>query len=343
MVDNRGMSRRTTNRQPSMGDVAAAVGVSKTTISRYLHGNFGYMSDETKARIAQVIDELGYRPNRMAQGLKATVSHMIGVTIADIGNPFSSLLLKGIQQVCRERDVQLLVSDSNNRRELEQANIESLLDAQVDGLIVNTVGGNDTWLTAYCAADGHKPMVLLDRIVQPIACDCVQTDNPAAVSAMMGHLRERGFDAVVFVTRPTEGISTRTARRGAVESYLRDGDVRGEIAVYETVDGLRAMLPQVLSRYADGRVCLFSNNEETMRDLLETLPQPLPDGVGLCAFAEELWARFCGFGITCLDQRPIEMGRVAAETLMARVYDGADGPYGVMDVPARLCVFDSTR
>ena len=326
-----------------MGDVAAAVGVSKTTISRYLHGNFGYMSDEKKARIAQVIDELGYRPNRMAQGLKATVSLMIGVTIADIGNPFSSLLLKGIQQVCRERDVQLLVSDSNNRRELEQANIESLLDAQVDGLIVNTVGGNDTWLTAYCAADGHKPMVLLDRIVQPIACDCVQTDNPAAVSAMMGHLRERGFDAVVFVTRPTEGISTRTARRGAVESYLRDGDVRGEIAVYETVDGLRAMLPQVLSRYADGRVCLFSNNEETMRDLLETLPQQLPDGVGLCAFAEELWARFCGFGITCLDQRPIEMGRVAAETLMARVYDGADGPYGVMDVPARLCVFDSTR
>ena len=109
------MSRTKTNRQPSMGDVAAAVGVSKTTISRYLHGNFGYMSDETKARIAQVIDELGYRPNRMAQGLKATVSHMIGVTIADIGNPFSSLLLKGIQQVCRERDVQLLVSDSNNQ------------------------------------------------------------------------------------------------------------------------------------------------------------------------------------------------------------------------------------
>lgn len=115
------MSRTKTNRQPSMGDVAAAVGVSKTTISRYLHGNFGYMSDETKARIAQVIDELGYRPNRMAQGLKATVSHMIGVTIADIGNPFSSLLLKGIQQVCRERDVQLLVSDSNNQGALERA------------------------------------------------------------------------------------------------------------------------------------------------------------------------------------------------------------------------------
>ena len=337
------MSRTKTNRQPSMGDVAAAVGVSKTTISRYLHGNFGYMSDETKARIAQVIDELGYRPNRMAQGLKATVSHMIGVTIADIGNPFSSLLLKGIQQVCRERDVQLLVSDSNNQGALERANIESLLDAQVDGLIVNTVGGNDDWLSSYCLEETHKPVVLLDRIIRPTVCDGVQTANVQAVSEMMAHLESRGFDAVVFVTRPTEGVSTRTARREAVESFLGAGRFHGEISVYETVDGLREMMAALLARYRGDRVCLFANNEETMRDLLGTLPQPLPEGIGLCAFAEELWARYCGFGITCLDQRPIEMGRVAAETLMARVYDGSDAPYAVVDVPARLCIFDSTR
>lgn len=56
------------NRKPSMGDVAEAVGVSKTTISRYLHGEFGCMSPETKARIEAVISELGYRPNKMAQG-----------------------------------------------------------------------------------------------------------------------------------------------------------------------------------------------------------------------------------------------------------------------------------
>lgn len=51
------------NRKPSMGDVAEAVGVSKTIISRYLHGEYAYMSSETKAKIEQVIRELGYRPN----------------------------------------------------------------------------------------------------------------------------------------------------------------------------------------------------------------------------------------------------------------------------------------
>lgn len=87
----------------------------------------------------------------------------------------------------------------------ERANIESLLDAQVDGLIVNTVGGNDEWLSSYCLEETHKPVVLLDRIIHPTVCDGVQTANVQAVSEMMAHLESRGFDAVVFVTRPTEG------------------------------------------------------------------------------------------------------------------------------------------
>lgn len=326
-----------------MGDVAAAVGVSKTTISRYLHGEFGYMSEETRERIAAVIDELGYRPNKMAQGLKATVSHMVGVTIADIGNPFSSLLLKGIQQVCRSRDVQLLVSDSNNQVALERTNIESLLDAQVDGLIVNTVGGDDAWLADYCASADHRPMVLLDRIVEPIDCDCVSTDNRAGVAMMLDHLLERGYGAVVFVTGPAEGVSTRTARIEGVESYLRDGRIAGEVLVYEDAATLPSTLPGVLGRYAGRRVCLFANNDETMRDLLETLPESARGVVGLCAFADERWARYSGEGITCLDQNPVAMGRAAATALISRAYDGADGPYEVTRMPARLCVFASTR
>lgn len=326
-----------------MGDVAAAVGVSKTTVSRYLHGEFGYMSAETKARIAAVIDELGYRPNKMAQGLKATVSHMVGVTIADIGNPFSSLLLKGIQQVCQSRDVQLLVSDSNNQASIERSNIESLLDAQVDGLIVNTVGGNDVWLSAYCSAGDHRPMVLLDRIVQPIDCDCVATDNRAGVAAMLDHLLGRGYDVVVFVTRPAEGISTRTARREAVEAYLREGRIDGDVLVYERTDSLDAALRDVIGRYAGHKTCLFANNDETMRDLLEFLSDSARGVVGLCAFADERWARYSGEGITCLDQNPVAMGRAAGEVLMSRVYDGSEEPYAVTWMPARLCVFASTR
>ncbi|KAA8826055.1 LacI family DNA-binding transcriptional regulator [Bifidobacterium myosotis] len=327
-----------------MGDVAQAVGVSKTTISRYLHGEFGYMSPETKARIEAVISELGYRPNKMAQGLKATVSHLVGVTIADIGNPFSSLLLKGIQQECRARDVQLLVSDSNNRASFERANIESLLDAQVDGLIVNTVGDNDAWLTDYCSRRNHKPMVMLDRIVQPIVCDCVATDNHGAAFEMLDYLVDRGFEYVVLVMRPSDGISTRTMRREAVEQYFLDRGLRGEVLVYRAdAADLSARLADVVGAHREERVCLFANNDESMRDVLEAMPSSTAGRVGVCAFADERWAKYSGVGITCLDQNPVEMGRAAARALVARAYDGYDGPYELKEMPARLCRFASTE
>lgn len=332
-----------TNRKPSMGDVATAVGVSKTTISRYLHGEYAYMSSDTKTKIEKVINELGYRPNKMAQSLKATVSHMVGMTIADVGNPFSSLLIKGIQEECRARDVQLLVSDSNNSPELERANIESLLDAQVDGLIVNTVGNNDAWLGEFHDRANRKPVVMLDRIMTPLTYDSVANDNAGAVCEMLDHLSSRGFTYVVFVTRPGEGISTRTARRAAVEGYLASHALKGEVLVYDSeIDELGSAIERTLGEHGGERVCLFANNEESMRDVLEAASAGVRERVGVCAFADERWAKYSGPGITCLDQNPMLMGRTAARKLFARVYDGFDGPCSVDEVPARLCVFAST-
>lgn len=336
-------SSRNANRKASMGDVAAAVGVSKTTISRYLHGEFAYMSPQTKARIEEVIAELDYRPNKMAQGLKASHSNMVGVVIADIGNPFSSLLLKGIQQECRARDIQLLVSDSNNQTLWERTNIESLVDAQIDGLIVNTVGNNDEWLSTYCSKRGHKPMVMLDRIVQPVVCDAVATDNHGAVFDMLDHVMERGFDYVVYVTRPSDGITTREMRREAVSQYFLDRGLRGETLVYrDDIEDLAKRIDELLRAHRSDHVCLFANNDESMRDVIEALPSSARSSVGVCAFADEHWAKYSGAGITCLDQNPIEMGRRAAAMLIARTYDDYDGPYSLEEMPAKLYVFAST-
>ena len=219
-------------RKPSIADVAAAVGVSKTTISRYLHGEYDYMSTDTRARIEAVVKELGYRPNKMAQGLKATNSRMIGVTIANISNPFSSQLLKGMQSVCRARGIQLLVSDADDDPALERAAIESLMDSQVDGLIINTVGDNDEFLKTFASTAGNPPIVMLDRMISPIVCDCIVTDNAGAVDMMLDHVRERGFTYAVFVTQPVAGITTRQTRAEAFRAYCTTHDLAGEVLEY---------------------------------------------------------------------------------------------------------------
>lgn len=331
-------------RKASMGDVAKAVGVSKTTISRYLHGEFGYMSDGTKQRIEKVIRELDYRPNKMAQSLKATVSHMIGVSIADMGNPFSSLLIKGIQEECRGRDVQLLVCDSNNQPLLERANIESLLDAQVDGLIVNTVGNNDDWLIDFYDRKNSKPVVMLDRILCPLLYDSVTNDNDGAIRNMLIHLKDKGFSHVIFVTRPNDGISTRTFRRRAIEKYCDDFGFGKEVLVYDGgIDELSSKIDDALKMNECEKVCLFSNNDESMRDILEAVPPEIRKQVGMCSFADAHWAKYSGDGITCLDQNPKLMGSEAALKLFSRIYDGAEQKCSLEEIPADLHIFASTE
>ena len=337
MVKRSGISR-----PPNMGDVAKAVGVSKTTISRYLHGQYHYMSEQTRQRIAKVIREMGYRPNKVAQSLKATNSFMIGVTLADISNPFSSQVLKGVQGECDTRGIQLLVSDSSDNPDKERANIESLLDAQVDGLIVNTVGGNDDYLRDLCDAYDHRPLVLLDRLVDKARCDSVENNNLDSALALMAHLADEQFEFVAYVTYPVACISPREFRMRALRHYVDEGRFDGQVIEYSDLEGLREQLFQVLEKHRSQRICLFINNEYSMRDVLSVLPSELRGHIGMCTFADRRWAQYVENGVTCFDQNAVDLGRKAAQMLLGRVYDGYDGPYRLVRIPTTMHVFAST-
>ena len=149
----------------TIDQVAAICGVSKTTISRYLNHKYENISAETRQRIEQVIAELDYRPNRTAQRLKASRSMLIGCCIGDIASPFAGLLLKGITETCESAGYQVLFADSKENALREQRAIEGFLENRVDGLIVNTTGGNDEFLIRVQNERG-VPVVLADRSLQ---------------------------------------------------------------------------------------------------------------------------------------------------------------------------------
>lgn len=225
------MLKNSTDKQKNVtiADVAAYVGVSKTTISRYLNKNFEFMSQETQEKVDEAIKVLKYRPNRIAQTLKAKNSNIIGVTIADIGNPFSSLLIKGINDVCRANNYQLLVTNADNLAERERENIESLLDSQVDGLLVNTTGNNYKYLQEFKDSDNFKPIVLLDRFINPLIYDSVTMNNAEVTRNILDELLKNDYDHYVYFSEDINGISSRLERKKAMEEFLsRNANTSGE-------------------------------------------------------------------------------------------------------------------
>lgn len=335
-------------KKTTIADVARESGVSKTTVSRFLHDDYSSMSEETKDRIEAVIARLGYRPNRVAQSLKSDRSNSIGLTIADIGNPFSSLLIKGIQAECRRNGSQLLVTDAGNDPDQEAENIESLLDAQVDGLIVNTTGGRGEDLRTLVSRPDSKPMVMVDRIESPIPCDSVSTDNAERTVELIRHAADHGFNAIVFVTEDPAAISTRRARADAVERTLSaDPALTGEVLILDRSDdaAVTAAFENLPAVYPDRRLCIIANNDDMLRtciQILSDLDQSIGTDIGLCAFADEKWACVSGPGITCIDQSPYEMGQKAAQLLFERLDGSRTGPAECFISPARLYPHAST-
>ena len=146
--------------QMRIKDIAAEAGVSPATVSRYLNNRPGQMTEETRARIAAVIERTGYRPRAAARNLRSSRTNLIGVILADIANPFSSAMLEGLSASAAARGCSLMTAISGNDPAKEAESLTRLIDAGVDGLVVNTCGGNDE---AIAAAAGRLPVVLLDR------------------------------------------------------------------------------------------------------------------------------------------------------------------------------------
>ena len=115
-------------------------------------------------RVRKAAEALGYRPNRLARGLITGKTQTIGVVAGDIESPFYASVLRGIGDVARGRGFGVIVTNSDESRQLEQEAVQLLLEKQVDGLIVSSTVVDETSHLAR-RARSNCPVVQFDRVV----------------------------------------------------------------------------------------------------------------------------------------------------------------------------------
>lgn len=335
----------------TIDQVAKLSGVSKTTVSRFLNHKYENISEETRQRIAQVIEELGYRPNRSAQRLKAGKTMLIGCSIGDVSSPFSGLLLKGITDVCEAAGYQVLFADCGEDPAKERLALEGFLENRVDGLIVNSPGGNDEFLTQL--RDRGVPIVLADRgMVQPGRLDAAISEYDRCIRECMRLLLDCGYARIAFFTETVGHIMPRIQRRGSYEAALRDlagGRMESEIFEFDPAEEGACLrcVRAFLAAHPGERVAVLSVNGVTARHLLVALQAlGIRTGYdfGLCTFDDWTWFKLLPPGITAVQQQTEALGAAAARLLLARLSGETpeDAPATVLELPTTLCVRGST-
>lgn len=320
------------NAKPTIDKVAKICNVSKTTISRYLNGKYEFMSEETRLRIENVVNELDYRPSNIARTLKLNKSKLIGVLIADISSPFSSILVKGIGDICKENGYMVIIANTDNDPCKEREYIESLIDNRVEGLIINTTGKINDFINE--KGNQGMPIVLADRWSEELKFDTVSTNNYEMTMDTVKYLIKKGFERIAFFTEDVGGNSSRYMRRNAfLDAFNEQLGMDANDMVYiidlndkEMVD---SSISDFINKNKEKNKALFNVNGVTMLNILQGVSRlnlKIPQDVGICGYDDWGWASLIPPGISTINQPSYQVGVESAKCLIDRINNGGN-PY----------------
>ncbi|KQB53624.1 transcriptional regulator [Pseudomonas endophytica] len=325
----------------TMLDVAQRAGVSKASVSRFIGEDRALLSAAIAERIEQAINELGYRPNQMARGLKRGRTRLIGMLVADIRNPYSIAVMHGVETACRQHGYNLVVCNTDRNDEQEHQHLAALRAYNIEGLILNTLGHHPDALQAL---HQEMPIVLIDRKVEQLHTDLVGLNNAGAVEVALEHLQQQGYRDLLLVSEPIDGTSSRSERiQSFNQQLIRRPHLKG--AVVQTGPRLRAEIQSFLRSAGPGRKAIFCANGVAAlacTQVLRELNCRLFEDIGLIALDDLDWFALVGTGITALAQPTQHMGASAFDCLLKRL-KGDTAPARTLDFNAQLIIRGSTQ
>ena len=335
-------------RRATIGDVAAAAGVSKATVSRFFNHRERLLSAVIQVRVKAAIAALGYSPSPMAQALSRGKSRLIGLIVADITNPYSVAVLRGAEKACQDAGYLVMLFNLGNEGGREREALDALAGYQVDGFILNTLGSGTDVVDAVTLHG--KPAVLVDRRHAGMQADFVSLDNAGAMALACGHLLDNGYREMLYITEPEKNVSTRHERVAAFNACLSGlgPQVNGQVVESEDgdTDRLDAALRGLL-RLADGgaRVAVIAGKAVvTLRVAasMARLRRAFGADMGFVGFDDPEWAPFIGPGLSTIAQPTDELGRTAAHCLIERLQGLEHAPRQLL-LPGALMVRGSSR
>ncbi|WP_040285074.1 substrate-binding domain-containing protein [Sporosarcina koreensis] len=207
-------------------DIAKIANVSKSTVSRYLNG--GSVSKPMQEKLARIIGETGYRPNKFAQSLRAKRTAMIGAIVPRLTSRSAMQTLSGLDAYLRERSHQLLIVNADLSAEREIESLYAMAKQKVDGIVLFATVITDAHVSAI--REIGIPVILLGQRCEGIP-SLVYDDYKAGLE-LAGYVAAQGYRDAVYIGVTPEDEAIGVLRRRGIEDGLSAGGVR--VTAYET-------------------------------------------------------------------------------------------------------------
>lgn len=330
----------------TISDIAALAKVSTATVSNYLNGNFNKMSIKTRRHLEEIISQTNYRPNSTARDLAKNESKTIGVSIADITNPFTSAVLSGISDFCSQYGYKVVFTNADQDPETEVNNIIRLRSENVAGFILDPVSPNGPIYKAF----SNKSSVMVDLQAKQLKMDTIVTDNEKSVFEMTQKMIAKKYDDLYFVSWPLKDVSTRLQRyQGFLKATnYKDDDSHLLIVPHhgkqEEYIAFNNRVKEIIENKGSKKVGFFTMNGRVFLRLLQAAQQygfAYPTDYGVATYEELDWMKVLNPGISCIQQGSRKIGEQAAELLNKKLTGKSISEPKVTIIPTKLIIRES--
>jgi DNA-binding LacI/PurR family transcriptional regulator len=315
------MSSKVTPGKPTITDVARKAGVSKSLVSLVMRGA-DHVSPARRQAVTEAAAALGYRPNAMARSLVQRRTHIVGVMVSDLHNPFFADVVAGIQEQAARTGYKVLVNTGSRSAAREADAMETLLQLRADGLILAApVLDEDVILRA----SQEAPVVLVGRETRLPSVDIVTNDDRAGAEVAVEHLVSLGHRHIAHIDGG-QGAGAAARRRGYESAMKRLGlgaCVTVVPATFTEEGGHSGCL--VLLDHRPRPTAIIAANDLAAIGALNAIEESglkVPDDVSLVGYDNTSLAALRHISLTTIHQPRLEMGQLALGALLERVDEG---------------------
>ena len=323
--------------------VAAKARVSIATVSRTINGN-EKVDAEIAKRVRQAAKVLGYQPNTQARALVSGRSHMLGVMISDITNPFFPELIQSFEEIAVQNGYEILIGSTAHDPRLVEQVIDRMLQRNVEGVAVMTFGVEESVLDRLASRD--VSLVFIDVAPEAPGTSALIVDYQLGIGQAVQHLAVLGHRRVAFISGP-KGLHSAVLREKAFINSTREIGletsgyvIRGD----HTMEGGTKAMEELL-RLRVPPTAVVCSNDMTAIGVLHAIVDAglrVPEDVSVVGFDDVHIARYISPPLTTVQMSCKILAVSAFSALCAHTTGTAHAAPQRYEIPTQLIVRRST-
>ena len=325
-------------------EVSKLAGVSLATVSRVMN-NSGTVTPKTRGKVLAAIEELGYRPNSMAQSLASRRSNSVGILIPELHGPFFGVMLSSVEAELRNAGKRVIITAGHSDEAKEKDCIEFLLGSSCDALILHVYSVPHEYLIKL--NQGPVPIIILNNYIPEIAEKCITLDNEHGGYVATKALLERGHKKLAYISGPHWKIDSFKRLAGHKRALKEFGlEVDEKLVVhgdFEEASGREAMKQLLRTGIPfTGVVCA---NDEMAAGAIDTARKQgitVPDDISVIGYDNVKFTDYLHPKLSSIGCRIREMGQMAARCVLKNAY-GQDNLEIQNTFKPRLVLRDSVK